>query len=82
MTKRLVVLICGSAALAAISTFICQLAFPDVLPYAIDEGAQQAWRRQAAFLVTTVAWLSAEVSMISGIGLALVLWKNRDAKVR
>jgi epoxyqueuosine reductase len=25
--------------------------FPDVLPYAVDENAQQAWRRQAAFLV-------------------------------
>jgi hypothetical protein len=82
MAKRLVFLIFGSAVLAAASAFICQLAFPDVLPYAIDEGAQQAWRRQAAFLVTTVTWLSAEVSIISGIGLAVVLWKNRDAKVR
>jgi hypothetical protein len=82
MIKRLVFLICGSAALAAISVFICQLAFPDMLPYAIDESAQQAWRRQAAFFVTTIGWLSAEVSMISGIALAVVLWKNRDAKVR
>jgi len=50
MIKRLVFLICGSAALAAISVFICQLAFPDVSPYAIDENAQPAWRRHCGGL--------------------------------
>jgi len=50
MIKRLVFLICGSAALAAISVFICQLTLPDVSPYAIDENAQPAWRRHCGGL--------------------------------
>ena len=82
MTKRLVFLICASAALSAATFLICQLAFPDVIAYAIDENAQQAWRRQVAFLVMTIAWLSAEVSAVSAIALAAVLWKGWRANMK
>jgi hypothetical protein len=82
MIRRLVFLICGSALLAVASVIVCQLVFPDVVPSAIDENAQQAWRREAAFLVTTVAWLMAEVSAISTIGLVAFIWKGRRAKMR
>ena len=51
MIKRPVFLVCGSAVVAAVTFLICQLAFSDVLAYATDENAKQAWRRQAAFLV-------------------------------
>jgi hypothetical protein len=82
MTRRLVLFICGSAALAALAFFVCHLAFSDVLPYAVDENAQQSWRRDAAFFVTTVAWLSAEVSAVGIIWLFAVLLRDRRIKMR
>jgi hypothetical protein len=82
MIKRLVFLVCGSAVVAAVTFLICQLAFSDVLAYATDENAQQAWRRQAAFLVITIAWLSDEVSAVSTVALAAVLWKGWRTNMR
>lgn len=76
MIRRFLILIGGSALLAAVAFLVCQLVFPDVLPYAIDENAQQAWRREAAFLVTTIAWLSTEVLALSTIGLAVLVWSE------
>jgi hypothetical protein len=81
MIRRFLILIGGSALLVAAAALACQLAFPDVLPYAIDENAQLAWRREAAFLATTVAWLAGAVSAAS-IGLAALLWKDRRTKAR
>jgi predicted membrane-bound dolichyl-phosphate-mannose-protein mannosyltransferase len=82
MIESLLMLTGGSALLAAVAVLVCQLVFPDVLPYAIDENAQLAWRREAAFLVTTIAWLAVEVSVVSAIGLAIILWKDRLTKMR
>jgi len=56
--------------------------FQVVIAYAIDENAQQAWRRQAAFLVMTIAWLSTEVSAVSAITLAPDLWKGWSANMK
>ena len=82
MIRRFLILIGASAMLAALAVLVCQLVFPDVLPYVVDENAQQAWRRQVAFLVTTVAWLSAEVSVVGAVALATLLWRERRANVR
>jgi len=82
MIRRFLILIGASAMLAALAVLVCQLVFPDVLPYAVDENAQQAWRRQLAFLVTTVAWLSAEVSVVGAVALAALLWRERRVSVR
>jgi hypothetical protein len=82
VSRRLLILIAGSGLLAAAAALVCQLVFPNVLPYAIDENAQQAWRREAAFLVKTIEWLAAEVSALSAIGLATLLLKDRLAKTR
>jgi hypothetical protein len=80
MIPRFLILIGGSALLAAVAVLLCQFVFPDVLPYAIDENAQQAWRREAAFLVKTIAWLATEVTAVSAIGLVILLWKDRLTK--
>ena len=82
VTRRLVFLVFGSATIAVVALFVCQLAFPDVLPYAVDEDAQQTWRREAAFLVTTVAWLEAEVSAVGIIARLALRWKGRRIKMR
>lgn len=82
MIGRFLILIGGSALLAAAAVFVCHLVFPDVLPYAIDENALQGWRREAAFLARTIAWLAAEVSVVSAIALATLLWKQHLARLQ
>ena len=68
--------------LAAALALVCQYVFPDVVPYMPGEDAEAGWRREAAFLITTLAFLAAEVSGLFSMVLAVRLWKNRSAKVR
>jgi hypothetical protein len=82
MVRRLVALIIGSAVLAAALALFCRLVFPDVSPYMPGEDVALGWRREAAFLTTTLAWLSAEVSVVMSAGLIAYFWKNRAGKLR
>jgi hypothetical protein len=82
MIQRLVFLIVGCALLAAVLAVLCLFVFPDVVPYMPGEDAQSGWRREAAFLITALAWIAAEVSAILSIVLAAYLWKNRSVKSR
>jgi len=82
MIARLVFTIVGCAALAAALALLCQFAFPDVAPYMPGEDAQAGWRREAAFLLTALVFLAAEVSIVLSIVLAARVWKSRSAKVR
>jgi hypothetical protein len=82
MIQRLVFLIVGCAVLAAVLALLRQFLFPDVVPYMPGEDAGSGWRREAAFLVTALAWLAAEVSGLLSIVLAVRLWQNRSAKLR
>ena len=77
MVRRFAVLIIGSAVLAAALALFCQFVFPDVRPYMPGENAALSWRREAAFLTTTLAWLSAEVSVVLSVWLIAWLCKNR-----
>jgi hypothetical protein len=72
MVRRFVVLIIGSAVLAAALALFCRLVFLDVSPYMPGEDVALGWRREAAFLTTTLAWLSAEVSVVLSVG--LIAW--------
>jgi hypothetical protein len=82
MIRRFVVVIIGCAALAAALALLCRFAFPDVTPYMPGEDAQLGWRREIAFMITALAWLSAEFSGLLVIVLGVYLWRNRSAKVR
>jgi len=80
MTKRLVVIMLASALLAAGFYALCQVFFPDVLPYAVGESEVVSWQRQFAFLLKALAWISAEVSGLFTIVLAARVWKQRSVK--
>ena len=82
MVQRLIFVIVGCAVLAGAFALLCRLAFPDVVPYMPGEDDTFGWRREAAFLITTVAWVAAEVSVVLSIVLAAYLWKGRAAKLR
>jgi hypothetical protein len=82
MIRRFVVVIIGSAVLAAALALVCQFVFADVVPYMPGEDAQSGWRRELAFVITALAWLAAEFSGLLTIVLAAYLWKNRFSKVR
>ncbi|WP_213770504.1 hypothetical protein [Bradyrhizobium sp. dw_78] len=82
MARRFIFIIVAGALLSAALALFCRFVFPDVLPYAVGENARMAWQRQEAFLVTTIAWLAAEVSAAFAIGLVALLWSNRSAKIR
>ena len=82
MVRRLIVVIVGCAILAAAFTLLCQFAFHDVVPYMPGEEATFGWRREAAFLITTLAWVAAEASVVLSIVLAALLWRRHAAKVR
>jgi len=81
MVRRFVALIIGSAILAAALALFCRAVFPDVSPYLPGEDVALGWKREAAFLTTALAWLSAEVSVVLSVGLAGYLWKNRASKL-
>jgi hypothetical protein len=80
MIQRFVFLIVGCAVLAVALAFLCQYVFPDVVPYMPDEDAEAGWRREAAFLVTALAWLAAEVSILLSIVLASYVRKRRSPR--
>ena len=82
MVRRFIYLIIGSAILAAALVVFCRFVFADVQPYMPGEDVALGWRREAAFLTTTLAWLSAEVSVVLSVGLIAYLWKNRASKFR
>jgi branched-subunit amino acid transport protein len=82
MVRRFIALIIGFAVLAAVLALICHLVFPDVLPYMPGEDDAFGWRREAAFLTTALAWLSAEVAVVLSVGLTAYLWKNRTSRIR
>ena len=82
MISRLVFIIIACAALAVALALFCQYAFPDVVPYMPGEDTAAGWRREVAFLVTTLAFLAAEFSGLLSIVLAVRLWKKRTANVR
>jgi hypothetical protein len=82
MIQRLVFIILGCAVLTAALALLCQFVFPDVAPYMPGEDAQLGWRREAAFLITALAWVAAEVSVVLSIALAAYVWKNRSTKIR
>jgi hypothetical protein len=80
MIRRLIVLGLGSASLAIALVLLRHAAFSDILPLPESDPQQSAWRFDAAYLVTTIAWIAAEVSAISAIALIGLLWSNRPAK--
>ena len=80
MTRKLVLIILGSALLSFVPATFCHLVFPDVVPYAPGEDEAISWQRQIAFLVTASAWLSAEVSGLFTIVLAANLWQKRSLR--
>ena len=82
MVRRFVVLIIGSAVLAVALALLCRFVFPDVRPYLPGEDVALGWRREAAFLTTTLAWLSTEVAAVLSVGLIAYLWKNRASRIR
>jgi hypothetical protein len=82
MVQRLIFVIIGCAVLAAAFALLCRLAFPDVVPYMPGEDATFGWRREAAFLITALAWVAAEASVVLSIVLAAVLWKRHATKIR
>ena len=80
MIRKLVFIILASALLSFVLATICQLAFPNVVPYAAGESETLSWWREVAFLVTASAWISAEVSGLFAIVLAAHLWKRRSLR--
>lgn len=80
MIRRLIFLGLGSASLAVALVLLRHTAFSDILPLPEGDPQQSAWRFDAAYLVTTIAWIAAEVSGISAIALIGQLWRNRPAK--
>ena len=82
MIRRLSFVIVGCAVLAAAFALLCQFAFDDVVPYMPGEEATFGWRREAAFLITTLAWVAAEASVVLSIVLAALLWKRHVTKVQ
>jgi hypothetical protein len=80
MIRKLVLIIVASALLSFVLATICHLAFPDILPYAAGEDETLFWWRDIAFLVTAIAWISAEVSGLFAIVLAAYLWNRRSLR--
>ena len=82
MIQRFMFPIVGCAVLAAALAILCHFLFPDVVAYMPGEDTGTGWRREAAFLITALSWLAAEVSGLLLIVLAVRLWQNRSAKIR
>ena len=82
MVQRLVFVIVGCAVLAGAFVLLLQFVFPDVVPYMPGEDATFGWRREAAFLITALAWVAAEASVVLSIVLAAVLWKRHATGIR
>lgn len=80
MTRTLVVIILATAILAVVFYALCQVFFPDVLPYAVGESEAVSWQRQIAFLLKALAWISAELSGLLMIVLAARVWKQRSVR--
>ncbi|WP_407156144.1 hypothetical protein [Bradyrhizobium sp. STM 3557] len=80
MSRKLIFIIIACAALAASLFVSAQLMFPDVVPDAVRETGIVSWHRQAAFLITATAWISAELAVVFSIVLAAYLWRPRSAK--
>jgi hypothetical protein len=80
MIRKLVLIILASALLSLVLVAVCNLFFPDALPYAAGEGDAASWQRQIAFLITATAWTSAEASGLFAIVLGAILWRRRASK--
>ncbi len=78
MKRRLSLLFLGSAAFSLALALLYNWCFPDILPLASTEP-QSIWRFEAAFVVTSVAWIAASVSALSAVGLLLLAYTNRYA---
>lgn len=76
MTRNLVLTIITCVLLSVVLATICHLAFPDILPYEVGEDEASSWQRQAAFLITAGAFLSAELAGLFAIVLGVRLWKR------
>jgi len=75
MTRNLIFIIIACAALAAGLFVSAPLMFPDVVPDAVRERDLVSWHRQAAFLMTATAWISAQLAVVFSIVLAAYLWR-------
>jgi len=73
MTKKLIFIIIACVALAAGLFVSARLMFPDVVPDAVRETDMVSWHRQAAFLMTATAWISAQLAVVLSIVLAAYL---------
>ena len=80
--RKLVLTIVGCVALVAALALLRHAVFPDVVPYMPGEDAQAGWRREIAFLLTAMAWMAAEFSVLLSIVLASSIWKSRSARTR
>ncbi|MFB9262375.1 hypothetical protein ACFFWD_04195 [Bradyrhizobium erythrophlei] len=78
MKRRLTLLFLGSAAFSLALALLYIWCFSDILPLASTEP-QSIWRFEAAFVVTSVAWIAASVSALSAVGLLLLAYGNRYA---
>lgn len=76
MTKILTFVIIATAATAIGLFLFVGLIFPDVIPDAVREDDTVSWHRQAAFLITATAWISAQLSVLFSIVLAANLWRQ------
>jgi len=80
MTRTLLLLILATAALAVALFLLCQFTFSDVLSFPVRSEDAGSWRRQIAFLIKAIAWISAEVSGLFAIVLAALLWKRHSVE--
>ncbi|MFB9261596.1 hypothetical protein ACFFWD_00080 [Bradyrhizobium erythrophlei] len=80
MKRRLTLLFVGSAIFSLTLVLFYNWFFPDVLPLASTEP-QSIWRFEAAFVVTSIAWIAASVSALSAVGLLLLHYSRRHADI-
>jgi hypothetical protein len=80
MRRRLVFLGLGSAILAIALVLLRHLAFPDIVPLPDSDPQQSTWRFDMAYIVTTLAWLTADLAAFSAVGLLGLLWSGRHAR--
>jgi hypothetical protein len=76
MTRNLVLSIIVCVLLSFALATICQLAFPDILPYAVGKDEAPSWRPHVAFSITASAFLAVEVAGILTIIFVARLWKR------
>ena len=81
MKRALSLLLAGSVISTVALVLVYNYFFPNAIPLASTEPLL-AWRLEAAFVVTALAWTAAFVAAASGLSLLLMTFTNRDVTVR